>query len=376
MTTPRVLVAFVDALGPAQLESMSSAFSFVPHRGALSGIFGYSSGAIATVLTGAPARQHGRMCLFAQAEATRVGAMSPLSWLGLLPRCVHERGPVRRAIAKLFAAATDNSGYVALHKVPPSAFRWLDLPEREDLFEAPDVNGQKTFLASAREAGLSVAAARWQLPEAERFAALEHSVRIKQPRLVLAYGAALDGALHVEGNGGARSKSAATNIGAHIQRLRDLMSQDGDVTTVVVGDHGMADVRRAVDPRNVTASFGDLRHFVDSTLFRIWGSKMTLDRVRARIERERWPGTWLDQDALRSREAPTAGSPYGDAIFVLEEGAIFAPSWVGGFARGMHGYDAGGASTFAAVASDREIPAGLRSLADIRPHVERALGLS
>ncbi|NUP04853.1 MAG: hypothetical protein HOW73_02200 [Polyangiaceae bacterium] len=376
MTRPsRVLVAFIDALGPMQLEAAASSFAFAPHRGAVEGVFGYSSGAIATVLTGEPERGHGRMCLFASSSADP-GPMSPLAWLGLLPRWIHERGRVRRAVAKLFAACTDNTGYVALHKVPPAAFRWLDLPERDDIFGAASIGGHETFLEKARRERLRVATARWQDPEPERFAALERTVRRAPPDLTFAYCAGLDGALHTEGNGGPRGREAARAIGAHIQRLRDALSREADVTTIIVGDHGMADVARFVDPRGLVAALGGTRVFVDSTLLRVWGSPNELEVARAKVLGEGWPGTWLDGSDLDAREAPTSGAPYGNAIFVLEEGAIFAPSWVGGRARGMHGYDLGGASTRAAVASDRALPASLTKLTGVRNAVESALGMS
>src|SRR4051812_46783423 len=94
----RVLVVFVDALGPDQLES-AGGLGGLPHRGRLRGILGYSCGALPTLLTGAPPERHGRMCLFSHVERGEEGVLAPLKWLGLLPRLVHERGRLRRAAA-------------------------------------------------------------------------------------------------------------------------------------------------------------------------------------------------------------------------------------------------------------------------------------
>src|SRR6185436_9386184 len=107
---------------------------------------GYSSGALPTLLTGAPPAAHGRMCLFSKRRAEEASILAPLSWLGLLPRVVHERGRLRRALARALAQARGLTGYVALHRVPPEAFRWLDLPEREDLFHAEQIGRARTFL--------------------------------------------------------------------------------------------------------------------------------------------------------------------------------------------------------------------------------------
>ena len=51
---------------------------------------------------------------------------------------------------------------------------------------------------------------------------------------------------------------------------------------------------------------------------------------------------------LRISEAlaiTAAEAPFGDAIWVLPEGAMFAPSYLGGAVRGMHGYDLGAPSS-------------------------------
>lgn len=145
--------------------------------------------------------------------------------------------------------------------------------------------------------------------------------------------------------------------------------------TLVVGDHGMADVHACIDPRSVTDRLS-ARHFVDSTLLRVWGDARALEAARGAIERARWPGRWLDAEALDARRAPTRGAPYGDAIFVLAEGALFAPSHVGGRVRGMHGYDLGARSCGAALATDLDLPSPPARLEDAAGVVRSAMGLS
>lgn len=372
----RVLVVFVDALGEQQLERFGGTLSSLQHRRSLGGVLGYSSGALPTLLTGAPPSQHGRMCLFsARPEGTK-SLLAPLAWLGLLPRLIHERGRLRRALGKALSIAAGLTGYVALHRVPPAAFSWLDLPEREDLFTASEIGGAPTFLARARRAGLSVYASPWQLPEEQRWQHAHAALAAQPPDLAFLYAAELDGVLHAEGNDGHRARSVRARIAGHIERARGEMQRGGgEVTTLVIGDHGMADIRRVIDPRPLTAG-NSARAFVDSTMLRLWGSEASLAQARLGLERARAPGRWLDTAALDERSAPTAGSPYGDAIFVLDEGCLFAPSWVGGSARGMHGYDLHCASASAAVASDAPLPEALTSLQGLSPLVTQALGVA
>jgi hypothetical protein len=371
----RVLIVFVDALGPLQLE-VAGGFGGLPYRGQLRGILGYSCAALPTLLTGAPPARHGRMCLFAQApEGT--GVLAPLALLGLLPRVVHERGRLRRLAAWVLARQARLTGYVELYRVPPEVFRWLDLPEREDLFAAERIGGCETFLSVARRAGLRVFAAPWQLPEEQRWVHTEAVLREQRPDLAFAYATELDGALHRTGNDSAEARLAMRRITTRIERASEAMrAGGGEVSTIVVGDHGMADIRRAIDPRGLLRRLRGIRAFVDSTMLRLWGDDQALARARALMEGEGLPGQWLDTGALDARQAPTQGAPYGRALFLLEEGNLFAPSFVGGAVRGMHGYDVDSLSAHAAIASDTPIPESCHSLTDVAPWVRLLLGMS
>lgn len=378
MARSRILVVFVDALGVEQLRESPALLALAPHRRALRGVLGYSSGALATLLTGEEPERHGRMCLFARAERAGDSLLAPLRFLGLLPRVVHERGRVRRLAARWLRAHAGLGGYVALHRVPPEAFAWLDLPERDDLFASPDVGGAPTFLGRARAAGKGVYASPWQLPEPERRARDLEVLRRSSPDLTFLYATALDGALHEHGPDAAVTRETLRGVAEHASRARDALAADGsDVTTWLVGDHGMAEVRRAIDPRPLTARLpAGLRYFVDSTFLRVWGEEPALGRAGRALEGAIEGARWLDRISLAARRAPTEGSPYGDAMLVLPEGSIFAPSWVGGRVAGMHGYDVGSPSSRAALASSDPLPEGLATLADVAPRVLDRLGLS
>jgi hypothetical protein len=370
-----VLVVFVDALGPAQLEA-AGGLGGLKHRGQLRGILGYSCGALPTLLTGAPPERHGRMCLFSRARNEGEGVLAPLKWLGLLPRLVHERGRLRRAAARVLKRTAGLSGYVDLYRVPPELFRWLDLPEREDLFNAVRIGGVETFLSEARRAGLRVFAAPWQLPEQERWAHTLEVLRTRKPDLAFAYATELDGALHRAGNGSREAGVAARRITERVERAMEAMrAGGGEVTVVVVGDHGMADIHEVVNPRRLLQELRGTRLFVDSTMMRFWGDGRALEHARERVAAHGLRGRWLDEEALVERRAPVRGAPFGQALFVLREGALFAPSFVGGAVRGMHGYDVDSLSAYAAIASDAPVPQGCGALADVAGWVCSMLGL-
>jgi hypothetical protein len=366
------LVVFVDALGPSEAPLFAEGRLSLPHARTLRGVLGYSSGALPTILTGASPSVHGRMCLFARAAGS--SALAPLRWLGLLPRVVHERARLRRWTAQVFAAAMGYDGYFALHRVPPSAFASLEVPEREDMFEAPTVGGAPTIFARARDAGLRVTLTSWRAAEADRVQAIEAA---PDADLAFLYLSGLDGLLHRHGRATRAARSWAASAQATIDRARVALGRRGrDVETILVGDHGMAEVSRVVDPRHVTRTLLDRAPerflFVDSTMLRVSAAGVE-EETRAALRA--LPGETLDAVALAAQGAPGDGG-YGDLIHLLPEGSIFAPSYVGGRVRGMHGYAREAPSACAAMLADSPLPPHATRLEDVAPLLADRLGLT
>jgi hypothetical protein len=279
--------------------------------------------------------------------------------------------------AALLARYSRLSGYVALHRVPPAAFRWLDIPEREDLFRADTIGRARTFLADARATGLSVYTSNWRLPEAQRWDDAFVSLQDRKPDLTFLYCAELDAHLHQFGNGDTRTHRVFSRIAQRISRAREILGTDGrPFVTIIVGDHGMADVTRIIDPRPLVGRLGMDRAIIDSTMLRFWADAANLSRARRELEQSGVPGSWLDLNALRTRGVPVTKAPFGQALWLLPEGMIFAPSWVGGKARGMHGYDVGTQSSEAALASDDPSISHCQSLTDVAGVIRGHLGLT
>ncbi len=376
MTKKRVLFIFVDALGPLQYKRFGSSLSQMPWHRELNGILGYTSGALPTILTGEQPSVHGRACLFSRCESED-SLLSPLSWIGLLPKIVHERPRVRRWATSWLKEKRGLTGYVALHKVPPKLFRYLDLPERDDLFQAKELGGAETFLAAARNAGLNVFAAPWQIPEKKRWQLVHEELKENAPDLTFLYASELDAILHREGNNGDEAGLAIERIASNINRAREaLADKEGELHTIIVGDHGMGEITTTIDPRKLVRTLQAGRVFVDATMMRVWGDEKKLAQIEKQVNACGWPGQFLNRKALERENFPTVGAPYGDAIFVLHEGAMFAPSWLGGACAGMHGYTMDSQSQSSVVVSDAPLPENIQSLADLAPHVIKLLELN
>ncbi len=370
----RLLLVFVDALGPTQWKSSDEFQSLLSQHRSLRGVAGFSSGALATILTGASTVEHGRLCLFSARDASAWRSpLDALAWMKWLPRVLHERGVVRRLAAKWLAARENLTGYVALHKVDPEMFRWLDIPERDDLFEADRIGSVQTFLSEARARSVDVYASPWAEPEEQRWKTALATLERRAPRLTFLYSAALDGSLHTHGADSSASKVILDDLTQKIARAQKLLTRDGStLRTIVMGDHGMSTVSRIVDPRPLLASHG-VRHFADSTMIRMWGSPEKLSRLRSAVEQARWPVTYIDQQSLEKWRVQNGTTLWGDAWLLLREGALFAPSHVGGRVLGMHGYGPDAQSSTACVCSDQPIDPAVTELSHVASLVRSAM---
>jgi len=370
----RVLVAFVDALGPLQAELFEGALAELPHRATLRGVFGYTSGALPTLLTGQRGDVHGRMCTFRRLREGETSPLAPLRWLGMLPAFVHQRPAVRRAAAKALSHVVGLTGYLDLYRIPPSLFTSLDVAERDDLFTTERVGQASTFLAEARARGLSVYATPWQLDANARFRMAKQVLPAVRPDLTFLYAPELDGVLHRHGNRTRAAADTATRIAEHIEDARRILASDGaEVVTLVVGDHGMANIVRAYHPRRLLDAAALDATFIDSTMLRLWGPEQERERVRRAVEVEGVRGRYLTGAELAVRGVPTTPADYGEAIVILDEGGVFAPSHCGGIPRGMHGYDLHSRAADVALLSSEPIPSkcqGLDNVADlVRSHL-------
>ncbi len=373
----KTLIVFVDSLGPEQVRLFGDSLDFLAHRKNVTGTMGYTCGALPSLLTGKSPVEHGRMCLFTQPAQSDGAPLAALSWLGLLPRVIHQRGALRRRVGKIFARARRMDGYFELYKVPPQDFNWLDAPEKEDLFQTDAIEGFPTFLGAARRAGLSVYASPWQLNEQQRWQhAFDHLLN-HAPDLSFLYTPVLDGILHRDGPDSKQAELAAQKIAGRIDRAQRILTRSSNqpVRVLVVGDHGMAAVKRVIDPRTLQLEKLSLRQFVDSTMIRLWGAGAEIEQARRRFEGAGLGGHWIAGADREERGIPARHDACGQAIYVLPEGSLFAPSYLGGAVKGMHGYDLSATSSQSAVLSSSASAAQLEATTDVAAWILEDLGV-
>lgn len=123
-----------------------------------------------------------------------------------------------------------------------------------------------------------------------------------------------------------------------IQRLHEKNSQG---KFVIISDHGMVDVSQTVtldlEHHFGTCGESSYLYFIDSTMLRVWIFDDSLQSGISNYLGNIEGGQILDFD-LRKRYG-VASPEFGDLFFVLDEGVVFHPSFMGrGLPKAMHGY--------------------------------------
>ncbi len=119
------------------------------------------------------------------------------------------------------------------------------------------------------------------------------------------------------------------------------------VNLLLLGDRGMVDVVRTIDPWKVLKetrlrSGNDYAFFLDSTMARFWfyhgGARRTVTEALSTLT----AGSILDNEALARLKIAGCDSRNGELIFLANPGVVIFPNFFqsrGVPARGMHGYD-------------------------------------
>jgi len=168
---------------------------------------------------------------------------------------------------------------------------------------------------------------------------------------VFIYGTAtIDGDGHLFGPSPSLFNGNLTELEEFITGARDLLSRNGEPNIIVISDHGMTAVTRQYDMAELLKPWrlgSDYVTFLDSTMARFWDvGNVPLEQIVGRLE-QLAIGRFLTAADRRRFGLEFADNRYGDAIFLLDPGYIFSPSFMESPylpfitppIKGMHGYD-------------------------------------
>ena len=179
---------------------------------------------------------------------------------------------------------------------------------------------------------------------------------IKQDyNLYLLYLGVMDSIAHKFGPDSSERREALKKLDRRLMNLFDELSQGSEgVKFIILGDHGMAEVKTKVDAGAIIGRVAkqykmklgvDFVYFLDSTMLRVWYLN---DRARALFDSRlrsdvdlQVHGTFVDAELAESQEIPFPDERYGHTLWMANLGVLVFPDFFHTSSpyKGMHGYD-------------------------------------
>ena len=187
----------------------------------------------------------------------------------------------------------------------------------------------------------------WRCNDAANVAHLKKALELGEVRLAYLFTSGLDATMHAHTTR-STATDAAFNRFEHWLREIHAVAQNryAEVRLHLFSDHGMSDTRQTsrmmLDFESLGLRYG--RDYVavwDSTIARFWfpGDPALRDRVTAWLS-ERTEGRIVSEAELKTWGCHFPDGRYGELIYLLHNGNIFAPSFMNQRrVPAMHGFD-------------------------------------
>ena len=138
------IFVLIDGLGWEWVKAAPFLTEVAPHRRCLDTVFGFSAGAIPSILTGRHPQEHGRMAMFQRAVDGR-SPFARLKWICAMPPALVENRYVRRVVKSAAAALGRFTGYFNIYSVPLRYLPLLDVAEKRDIYRPGGIPGSTSI---------------------------------------------------------------------------------------------------------------------------------------------------------------------------------------------------------------------------------------
>lgn len=340
---PIVLFFLIDAMGWEWLADKPFLNDHFRHRQPVKTIFGFSSSAIPTILTGKYPDEHGRWNLLFLSPLT-----SPFRWtkyLHFLPDTLLENRVTRKLITlitkRLVKADGYFSGYVATRKL------WLfDICEKYNIYRKGGIDGCSTIIDYLEETHTPHKIYSYHdYTDEQAFDCLQRDLHDDRSLVYFAYLPELDAFLHRYAD---RPGEVADRITWYEERIRKIIDDakaiSEDVRVFVFSDHGMAPIVKQFDligilRNNEIDLENDCLAVFDSTMARFWSDNpLALEKIAATLK-DCPEGKLLSREELQAMRTYFPDGRYGQLIFLMHPGTLIFPNLFGSHCpAGMHGF--------------------------------------
>lgn len=376
------IFVLIDALGWKYIEERKFLVDLLPYRSPLQTVLGFSSGAIPTILTGAPPAVTGHWNLFYYDPKH-----SPFRWLKtlqFLPDSVLDNR-VTRKIMKELGRRVLGMGPLFECSVSPKFLPWFNYVEKKNIYDHRSIIGASSIFDQLEEYGKPHKIYSYhQFTDAEIIEQSVRDIRSRAASFFFLYLSEMDMFLHM-------NCDDPDEIGKRLRWYADALrrvfqvakSVDPNASMTVLSDHGMTPVRHRFD---LVAKIDELRlrtpqdylAVYDSTMARFWFFNSS---AKARIEDRlgQLPcGRILSEQELRALGVFFEDSRFGQLIFLLNPGWLVAKSDFNGkgwMPKGMHGYDPQDSWSDGVFLSSHEPSVPVHTVADVYSCMRSAGGV-
>ena len=358
------IVILIDALGYEIVERHRFMPSGLSSPCRVETVLGFSQAALTTILTGLDPSEHGLWMMYAFADGR-----SPFKWLRAVP-ISSERRRLRNSIRWVLDHLYKIGSYYSLYNVPREVFPNLDLPARWRMFGKGGAGPKRNIFDDLDARGITWRVWDYRVEEKEAFDALERSVKRGEDSFRFLYTAGLDSTMHRHGTSG---EQVRCHLEWYSDRIERIIAQTRGERVVVLGDHGMCDVKRYLDLIRPVETLGlrmpgDFIPFYDSTMarFRVRNKKAgkRLEGFLSGLQ----GGHLMAGDETERLGVAFPDARFGDLVFLVDPGTIILPSYMSREpVAAMHGYHPERPCMYSALLSNeetKEYPATLKDVAD------------
>ena len=329
------LFVFADALGWTLVKKRGFMPDLFTCRQPCDTLLGYSCTCDPSILTGCLPEQHGHFSFFIYDRA-RLAPFRDARLLGWLPELIAGHHRVRNRVSKWIAGSRGYTGYFQLYSVPFSRLPYLDYTEKNDIYE-PDgiLGGQPVIFDFWKKSGIPWMRSDWRKNDAANVAHLKEELQKGEVRLAYLFTSSLDAVMHAHTTESAATDAAFARFEQWLREIHELaQARYSEVRIHLFSDHGMTNTNELsrMMPEFETLGLKYGRDYVavwDSTMARFWfpGSKTAREQAAGWLG-ARTEGRILTDEELKAYGCYFPDGRYGELFYLLNNGVIFAPSYM------------------------------------------------
>ena len=333
---------FVDAFGWELLKENPFLPEIAPHQHKLESVFGYSSACIPSILMGCKPQEHGYWSSFYYSPKT--SPFKFLSPLGLVPKFIINRSRIRHYVDRLAKKVMNWKGYLSFYNFPFKHIGLFDYYEKENFYQ-PGSTPVPTIFDHLVANKIPYFSFDQDMDEELQFDMLADHIKAQDIEFAYLSMTKVDGKAHMNERSQAPVKDQIRYYEKRIKEAYDLAGEYYEnVVLNVFSDHDMAPINNSVDVMKVIEGTGlkfnkDYTAVYDSTMGRFWPFNENAEKKIAEALATIPEGKLLTDDELKAMGTYYPDSRFGKMIFILEEGTLIIPSFMGEKPiPGMHGY--------------------------------------